>query len=74
MYRKKSLGDVATPGVLFMHGGPHAAVQDAFVGPLLALVGEGYTVVLPNYRGSAGYGEAHLEALPGHAGTVRTLL
>lgn len=72
VYRKKSLRGVATPGVLFMHGGPHAAVQDAFVGPMLALVAEGYTVVLPNYRGSAGYGDGHLERLPGHAGMVCT--
>lgn len=71
VYRKTSIGDAATPGVLFLHGGPHAAVQDAFSGPLLALVAEGYTLVLPNYRGSAGYGESHLSALPGHAGKVR---
>jgi pimeloyl-ACP methyl ester carboxylesterase len=71
VYRRKSLADSATPGVLFLHGGPHSAVSEAFAGPMLALVAEGYTVVLPNYRGSSGYGEAHLKALPGKAGTVR---
>lgn len=70
VYRKKSLGNSATPGVLLLHGGPHSAVQDAFSGPLIALVAEGYTIVVPNYRGSTGFGDKHLAALPGQAGTV----
>jgi hypothetical protein len=70
VYRKTSCGRSTTAGVLFLHGGPHSAVTDAWTAPLLALVSEGYTVILPNYRGSSGYGEAHLSALPGNAGKV----
>lgn len=71
MYRRTSAGDTATPGVLFLHGGPHHAVWDSFAAPLAALLDLNVTIVLPNYRGSTGYGEAHTHALPGHAGEVR---
>eukprot|EP00892_Ulva_mutabilis_P010450 jgi/Ulvmu1/7778/UM004_0007.1 len=70
IYRRKSAGDSATPGVLFLHGGPHHAVWDAYSAPLAALLALNVTIVLPNYRGSTGYGEAHLQALPGHAGEM----
>lgn len=71
VYRRTSAGSAATAGVLFLHGGPHHAVWDSFAAPLVALLSLNVTIVLPNYRGSAGYGEAHLHALPGHAGDVR---
>lgn len=72
VYRRKSSGSAATAGVLFMHGGPHHAVWDSFAAPILALMSLNVTIVSPNYRGSTGYGEAHLHALPGHAGDVRS--
>ena len=59
------------PAVLFLHGGPHSAVAHSFVPGLLMLLSEGYTVILPNFRGSAGYGLDYLLALPGHIGEVR---
>ena len=71
VYRRTSTGDAATAGVLFLHGGPHHAVWDAFSAPLAAMLALNVTIVLPNYRGSAGYGETHLQALPGHVGDVR---
>ena len=59
------------PAILFVHGGPHAAVTNAFAPPLLFLAAAGYTVILPNYRGSSGQGEERLQALPGHVGKVQ---
>ena len=67
----KASGDRRHPAILLLHGGPHAAVANAWTPPLPLLVAAGFAVVLPNYRGSAGYGEGHLQALPGHVGRVR---
>jgi acylaminoacyl-peptidase len=49
------------PVVLSPHGGPHTAHCAAYVMPLAFLVASGYTVVLVNYRGSTGFGEAALQ-------------
>lgn len=60
--------------ILFLHGGPHAAVTNTFSPPLAFLAAAGYRVILPNYRGSSGYGERYLQALPGHVGEVCVLV
>jgi dipeptidyl aminopeptidase/acylaminoacyl peptidase len=46
--------------VIHIHGGPDAHASDSWspVSQLLAL--QGYMVILPNYRGSTGYGKAFL--------------
>lgn len=53
----------ATPGIIHIHGGPqsrdqwdHSSLNDA---RYLALLG--YTSVLPQYRGSQGFGEEHFK-------------
>ncbi|KAF5830484.1 Alpha/Beta hydrolase protein [Dunaliella salina] len=56
------------PTILAPHGGPHAGVTLGWYMPYTFLASLGYAVLLPNFRGSTGYGQAFLEALPGHIG------
>ena len=45
------------PAVLWIHGGPESQDTFTFSPWALFLVQEGYVVLLPNFRGSTGYGE-----------------
>ncbi|HKH89034.1 MAG TPA: alpha/beta fold hydrolase, partial [Acidimicrobiales bacterium] len=47
-----------TPVVLFIHGGPESQSVLTFNPVVQGLVLEGYAVVVPNVRGSTGYGKA----------------
>lgn len=48
---------VAGSAVLVLHGGPESQSRPSFNPVVQALVGSGHTVVLPNVRGSVGYGK-----------------
>ena len=50
------------PLVVLPHGGPEASDSIAFDPISAFLADRGYLVVQPNFRGSTGYGQAHLEA------------
>jgi dipeptidyl aminopeptidase/acylaminoacyl peptidase len=50
------------PMVLNVHGGPWARDQWGFRGDVQWLANRGYAVLLVNFRGSTGYGKAHLNA------------
>ena len=56
---------------LFMHGGPHSVTVPVFV-PLFYILAEffGVCTFMPNYRGSAGFDEAYVQVLTGHAGDM----
>jgi acylaminoacyl-peptidase len=54
--------------VLVPHGGPHSAVAANFYMPFVLLAARGYSIVAVNFRGSLGFGEAGVQALPGHIG------
>jgi len=56
------------PLVVAIHGGPAAADVLSFNGGYGAQVyaGAGYAVLMPNYRGSTNYGEAHETAIVGN--------
>uniref|UniRef100_A0A383VD43 acylaminoacyl-peptidase n=1 Tax=Tetradesmus obliquus TaxID=3088 RepID=A0A383VD43_TETOB len=56
------------PTVLVPHGGPHSAVAANFYMPFVLLAARGYSIVAVNFRGSLGFGEAGVQALPGHIG------
>ncbi len=50
-----------SPVVISIHGGPESQARDSFVGSFQYWVNElGLTVVVPNVRGSTGYGRTYL--------------
>jgi dipeptidyl aminopeptidase/acylaminoacyl peptidase len=64
----KPAGTRPHPTVLLVHGGPAAHDRDAFSPRVQAWVDHGFAVLLVNYRGSTGYGEAWRDALEGNPG------
>jgi dipeptidyl aminopeptidase/acylaminoacyl peptidase len=42
--------------IVWLHGGPHSETTDSFSPTLQAYLGEGFTVLAPNYHGSSGLG------------------
>lgn len=50
------------PAVILPHGGPEAHDQIRFDYMAQALASEGYVVVQPQFRGSSGFGQKHVEA------------
>jgi dipeptidyl aminopeptidase/acylaminoacyl peptidase len=54
--------------VIWVHGGPHAHLEDSFSAGIAALLDQGLMVAAPNYRGSTGYGRSHLDQLNGNPG------
>lgn len=63
-------GDGPLPTVVDVHGGPLGAWVPAPSIEVHLLVGRGYRVVLPNIRGSAGYGRAWIRPQLGDWGGV----
>ncbi|HKN96147.1 MAG TPA: S9 family peptidase [Pseudonocardiaceae bacterium] len=58
------------PVLLFVHGGPFMYHGWAYNEEIQAYASAGYAVVLPNPRGSAGYGQAHGACVVRRLGTV----
>jgi dipeptidyl aminopeptidase/acylaminoacyl peptidase len=46
--------------LLWLHGGPEAQARPQFIAPIGFLVAEGWRVIVPNVRGSAGYGRTYV--------------
>ena len=53
----------AYPGILMIHGGPSSQYDYGFDYEAQLLAAQGYVVVMPNPRGSFGYGQAFAEAI-----------
>jgi len=51
------------PLIVFPHGGVHSRFTSSYVHILRELLGQGYTVVAPEYRGSTGYGGGTYRAI-----------
>src|SRR5215468_124967 len=60
---KKSLTGQKLPLMVFAHGGVHGNVGANYVNVLRELLGQGYAVIAPDYRGSAGYGREFWELI-----------
>ncbi|MEV0751337.1 S9 family peptidase [Streptosporangium sp. NPDC050280] len=63
-------GDGPHPVLLNVHGGPFHQHGWAFLDETQIYAGAGYAVVLPNPRGSCGYGQEHGRSVIGALGTV----
>ncbi|MEU4538111.1 S9 family peptidase [Streptosporangium sp. NPDC023825] len=63
-------GDGPHPVLLNVHGGPFHHHGWAFLDETQVYTGAGYAVVLPNPRGSCGYGQAHGRSVVGALGGV----
>ncbi|KDQ56032.1 hypothetical protein JAAARDRAFT_70881 [Jaapia argillacea MUCL 33604] len=58
------------PCVVLLHGGPHTVTTTAFYPQVAALVNCGYTVSMPNYTGSLGFGETYVRRILGNCGNL----
>lgn len=56
------------PLIVHIHGGPVGQANKTWIPWVQALVQRGYVVLVPNYRGSKGYGRSFMEALYGDWG------
>ncbi|MFC4056865.1 alpha/beta fold hydrolase [Planomonospora corallina] len=63
-------GEGPHPVLLNVHGGPFHQHGWGFLDETQVYAAAGYAVVLPNPRGSAGYGQAHGRSVIGALGTV----
>ncbi len=63
LYEPRGLrpGDKA-PGILWVHGGPTSQYSDTYQAQVQYFAQRGYAVLLPNIRGSSGYGRAFEDA------------
>ncbi len=50
------------PAVIWVHGGPASQARGNFRPDMQALLTQGYAVLMPNVRGSTGYGRAVMDA------------
>jgi acylaminoacyl-peptidase len=66
----KSKKDNNAPLIVMPHGGPHAVSATTYSPSVASLASQGYSILLPNYRGSIGFGQDGVEALPGNCGTM----
>ncbi len=58
------------PMVVYAHSGPTSQANDDYNPVALFLASHGFAVLLPNYRGSTGYGRAYREAMRGRWGEI----
>ncbi|KAK6590314.1 hypothetical protein RS030_162453 [Cryptosporidium xiaoi] len=52
-----------SPLLLFLHGGPHSVINQSYLPLISFLVEIGYTVFIPNYIGSLGFGDNYIRKL-----------
>jgi dipeptidyl aminopeptidase/acylaminoacyl peptidase len=60
---KKYLAGPRLPLMVFAHGGVHGNVGTNYINVLRELLQQGYAVIAPDYRGSAGYGREFWELI-----------
>jgi dipeptidyl aminopeptidase/acylaminoacyl peptidase len=67
-FLKPPVGKAPYPTVLYIHGGPASAFGHIFSFDFQMLTGAGYAVLLVNFRGSTGYGDAFSNKIIGDLG------
>jgi len=58
------------PLIVVPHGGPHSGITTAFNPSYAYLCGQGYAVLMVNYRGSTGFGQKSITSLPTRIGEM----
>lgn len=56
--------------IVLLHGGPHRLFHAVFNSDILFYLKKGFSVLVPNYHGSYGYGDSFLHSLCGHIGDI----
>lgn len=54
--------DTGVPGIMWIHGGPTSQYQDSFQQHVQYILRQSYAVLMPNIRGSSGYGKKFADA------------
>jgi acetyl esterase/lipase len=67
---RSGVSGVRSPLICYIHGGPFMGAVSSFSVEMAAFLAQGYDVVIPNYRGSFGYGNEFLKSLEGNAGIL----
>ncbi len=62
LYPGVSDTDQPGPGIVYVRGGPNAVNYNGWVPQLQFFAQRGYTILVPDYRGSTGYGKSFMEA------------
>ncbi|KAF2076284.1 hypothetical protein CYY_002399 [Polysphondylium violaceum] len=57
-----------TGTILFLHGGPHLCSTTDYLYYLSFMASLGYNIIIPNYRGSTGFGKDFIDVLNGNVG------
>jgi dipeptidyl aminopeptidase/acylaminoacyl peptidase len=75
VYRSARAADGPTPAVVIIHGGPEGQSLPSWSPITQYLTARGYTVLVPNVRGSTGYGRTyhHLDDVHNRLHSVRDL-
>lgn len=58
--------DSGYPAIVWVHGGPASQTRANFRPDIQMLLDHGFAVLMPNVRGSSGYGRVYMEADDGH--------
>ncbi|KAL7543890.1 hypothetical protein ACHAXR_013330 [Thalassiosira sp. AJA248-18] len=67
-------GQEKLPLIVCPHGGPHSCMSTMYIPSYSFLCKHGrYAILLVNYRGSSGFGQAALESLAGNVGSLDVL-
>ncbi|KAF7307875.1 Peptidase-S9 domain-containing protein [Mycena kentingensis (nom. inval.)] len=67
---RRAESDATHPCVQSVHGGPHGYSTSGWSAEVAAYALCGYTISMPNYTGSVGFGEACVQALAGKCGSL----
>jgi acylaminoacyl-peptidase len=68
--RGRDSSSAKPPLIVIPHGGPHSVSTTSYLHSYAFLCSHGYALLLINYRGSTGFGQASIETLPTHIGVM----
>jgi len=73
VYLPRGVALAKVPLIAWLHGGPFGRLTDEYDARMQLLANRGYTVFLPNFRASTGYGLRYMRAARGDVGNGRVL-